>query len=133
MKSGGNALIGVVIVANGNIACELLACLEQIVGKQAGMSAISLNDNYDRKQKQEEICQAVSGVDEGHGVIVVTDIYGSSPANLSLKACCGSNRVILTGANVPMLVKLAKLRHHDLHEAALCAAESGRKYVRVVE
>lgn len=133
MKSEGNALIGVVIVANGNIACEMLGCLEQTLGKQIGMAAISLNGDYDRAQKQEEICQAVMSVDQGRGVIVVTDIYGSSPANLSMKACCGSNRIILSGANVPMLLKLSKLRNCKLQQAADLAAEYGRKYVQVIE
>ncbi len=126
-------MIGVVIVANGNIACELLACLKQIVGEQPGMAAISLNGEYDRQQKQDEICRAVSEVDEGQGVIVVTDIFGSSPANLSLKACSRSDRIILAGANLPMLVKLAKSRGAGLQEAADRAAEYGRKYVRVFE
>lgn len=133
MKSECNTLIGVVIVANGNIACELLGCLEQIVGKQSCMAAISLNGEYDRTQKQEEICQAVMRMDQGQGVIVVTDIYGSSPANLSMKACCGSNRIILSGANLPMLVKLSKLRNCELQHAADLAAEYGRKYVQVIK
>ena len=133
MKSGGHDLIGIVIVANGNIACEFLACVEQIVGTQSGMSAISLNGNYDQEKKQEEICAAVTEVDEGQGVIVVTDIYGSSPCNLSLKACKGSDRVIVSGANIPMLVKLVKLRQGGLKEAAQQAAECGRKYVKVFE
>lgn len=126
-------MIGVVIVANGNIACELLACVEQIVGEQSGMAAISLNGDFDQEKKREEICAAVLEVDEGQGVVVVTDIYGSSPCNLSFKACRGADRVILAGANLPMLVKLTKLRNSSLKEAAESAAECGRKYLKVFE
>ena len=126
-------LIGVVIVANGNLAGEMLSCLEQILGQQRGFTAVALNGEYDLQAKQDEICRAVVEVDDGEGVIVVTDIFGSSPANLSRKACCGSDRIILCGANLPMLVKLAKSRKSDLQRAAVLAADAGRKYVQVIE
>ncbi|MCY4007745.1 MAG: PTS fructose transporter subunit IIA [Rhodobacteraceae bacterium] len=126
-------MIGVVIVANGNMACELLACLIQIVGEQPGITAVSLSGEYNREQKQEEICRAVARVDEGNGVVVVTDLYGSSPANLAMKACGPPDRVILAGANLPMLVKLVKSRRADLQVAASRAAESGRKYVQIFD
>ena len=127
-------MIGIVIVANGNIACELLSCAEQILGaQQQSVTAISLNGYYDTRKKQEEICSAVAAVDDGHGVFVVTDMYGSSPANLSLKACNRSDRIILAGANMPMLMKLFKTRHKGLQQAAFEAAACGREYVKVFE
>ncbi len=132
-SSGDSGLIGVVIVANGNMACELLACLIQIVGEQPGITAVSLSGEYNREQKQEEICRAVARVDEGKGVVVVTDLYGSSPANLAMKACGPPDRVILAGANLPMLVKLVKSRRAGLQVAASRAAESGRKYVQIFD
>ena len=67
--------------------------------------------------------------DEGDGVVVVTDLFGGSPSNLSLPACSARNRVILFGANLPMLVKLAKLRNLAPEQAAAMAAEAGRKYI----
>jgi PTS system mannose-specific IIA component len=60
---------------------------------------------------------------------VVTDMYGGSPSNLSLRACRPSNRRILTGVNLPMMIKLAKSRHLDVEEATARAAEAGRRYI----
>ena len=68
-------------------------------------------------------------MDFGDGVIVVTDMFGGSPSNLSLRACNSSNRKILYGANLPMLIKLAKLRHEPLDQAATAALSAGRKYI----
>ena len=68
-------------------------------------------------------------MDSGAGVVVVTDLFGGSPANLSLMACGGADRRILYGANLPMLVKLAKSRDRSLNEAVDAAVDAGRKYI----
>ena len=68
-------------------------------------------------------------MDEGEGVIVVTDMFGGSPSNLSLMACNPSNRKILYGANLPMLIKLAKSRSLSVAEAVDVAKAAGRKYI----
>ncbi|MGB1179879.1 MAG: PTS sugar transporter subunit IIA, partial [Lentibacter algarum] len=69
------------------------------------------------------------GVDQGQGVVVVTDMFGGSPSNLSLMACRCDNRRILYGANLPMLVKLAKSRHKSVPDAVRLALDAGRKYI----
>ncbi|MCY3877829.1 MAG: PTS fructose transporter subunit IIA [Rhodobacteraceae bacterium] len=125
-------MIGIVIVANGNLGRELLCCVEQILGaRPAAMLAVSLDGDYRRDEKQDEICRAISEVEQGQGVIVVTDAIGSSPANLSARACTGPNRVIIAGANLPMLLKLSKCRNCELEDAAGRAVEAGRKYVTI--
>jgi len=122
-------VIGIVIVAHGQLAREYLAAIEHVVGVQPGMAAIAIEPNHDREAKQREICAAADGVDEGDGVVIVTDMFGGSPSNLSLRACQPDNRRILYGANLPMLIKLAKSRRLPVTEAALAAIESGRKYI----
>ncbi len=122
-------MIGIVIVAHGGLAREYLAAVEHVVGKQSGIRAISIEADYDRAAKQAEICAAADIVDTGDGVIIVTDMFGGSPSNLSLVACSCSNRQIIYGANLPMLVKLAKSRHLPVPVAVENAKAAGRKYI----
>ena len=122
-------MIGVVIVAHGGLAKEYLAAVEHVVGKQSGVQAIPIAPDHDRESKQAEICAAADSVDAGGGVVVVTDMFGGSPSNLSLLACNPKDRKILYGANLPMLIKLAKSRHKPLDEAVRAALAAGRKYI----
>ena len=122
-------MIGIVIVAHGGLAKEYLAAVEHVVGKQSGILAVSIQADHDRKTKQSEICDAADSVDVGQGVVVVTDMYGGSPTNLSLLACSPSDRKIIYGANMPMLIKLAKSRHLKVDQAVERAKASGRKYI----
>ena len=125
-------MIGIVIVAHGGLAREYLSAVEHVVGPQTGIKAVMIEENHDRGEKQAEICAAADAVDSGDGVVVVTDLFGGSPSNLSLMACAARNRSILYGANLPMLVKLAKIRaERPLPEAVVEAKEAGRKYINV--
>jgi PTS system mannose-specific IIA component len=122
-------LIGIVIVAHGGLAREYLAAVEHVVGPQQGIRAISIEEDHDRAAKQDEIMAAADSVDEGDGVVVVTDMFGGSPSNLSLKACVSEDRQIIYGANLPMLIKLAKSRSQSVPEAVASALDAGRKYI----
>lgn len=122
-------MIGIVIVAHGGLAREYLAAIEHVVGRQSGIRAISIEADHDRPAKQREICDAADGVDRGQGVVVVTDMFGGSPSNLSLLACQPEDRRILYGANLPMLIKLAKSRDKPVSDAVRDALEAGRKYI----
>jgi len=126
-------LIGIVIVAHGGLAREYLSAVEHVVGKQDGMRAITIEDEHDRAAKQAEIAAAADSVDSGQGVVVVTDMFGGSPANLSLPACVKGGRRILYGANLPMLIKLAKSRDLGLPEAVSAALDAGRKYINSLD
>lgn len=122
-------MIGIVIVAHGGLAREYLSAVEHVVGKQTGIRAITIEEVHDRSDKQSEICNAADSVDVGDGVVVVTDMFGGSPSNLSLLACNPANRRILYGANLPMLIKLAKSRNCEVATAVNLAMEAGRKYI----
>lgn len=126
-------MIGIVIVAHGGLAREYLSAVEHVVGKQEGMRAISIEDDHDRSLKQREICDAADEVDTGNGVVVVTDLFGGSPSNLSLLACKLQNRRIIYGANLPLLVKLAKSRSGSVQNAVNSAMEAGRKYINTID
>jgi len=122
-------LIGIVIVAHGGLAREYLAAVEHVVGHQPGILAIAIEADHDRTAKQSEISAAADRVDTGDGVVVVTDMFGGSPSNLSLPACAPLDRKIIYGANLPLLIKLAKSRHKPVPEAVACALAAGRKYI----
>ncbi|EAR49817.1 PTS system IIA component, Man family protein [Oceanicola granulosus HTCC2516] len=122
-------MIGIVIVAHGGLAREYLAAVEHVVGPQDGIVAITIAPDDDRALKQDEICEAADAVDEGGGVVVVTDMFGGSPSNLSLRACSPANRRIVYGANLPMLIKLAKSRRASVPDAVEAALAAGRKYI----
>ena len=122
-------MIGIVLVAHGRLANEYLLAVEHVVGSQPGLQAISIAADHDRQEKQTEICAAADAVDTGAGVVIVTDMFGGSPSNLSLLACNPKNRKILYGANLPMLVKLAKSRHLNVADAVKLAKVAGRKYI----
>ena len=122
-------MIGIVIVAHGGLAQEYLAVLEHVVGKQVGITAVSIKIDDDRKSKQDEICLAADSVDRGSGVVVVTDIFGGSPSNLAMLACRPDDRRIVYGANLPLLLKLVKSRDLMIDEAVNAALWSGRQYL----
>lgn len=122
-------MIGIVIVAHGGLAAEYLAAVEHVVGRQPGILAITIRPEDDRASKQDEICDAADAVDEGEGVVIVTDMFGGSPSNLSLRACGPADRRILYGANLPMLIKLAKSRRRSVVDAVAMATAAGRKYI----
>ncbi|MCL3882124.1 PTS fructose transporter subunit IIA [Marivita sp. GX14005] len=122
-------MIGIVIVAHGGLAQEYLAAVEHVVGRQKGMVAVSIASDHNRDAKQTEICARADEVDTGGGVVIVTDMFGGSPSNLSLRACRPQNRRIVYGANLPMLIKLAKSRDKSVPDAVRAALEAGRKYI----
>ena len=125
-------MIGVVIVAHGGLAREYLSVLEHVVGHHPGITTVSIGPEDDRAEKRSEIREALASVDDGEGVVVVTDMFGGTPSNLALSACESKTRKVLYGANMPMLVTLAKARNRPLDEAVDCAVAAGKKYINCV-
>ncbi|MGR3435804.1 MAG: PTS sugar transporter subunit IIA [Shimia sp.] len=126
-------MIGIVIVAHGGLASEYLAAVEHVVGRQGAVRAIPVQSFHDRSLKEAEICRAADEVDTGDGVVIVTDMFGGSPANLSMAACQCSDRRFLYGANLPMLVKLFKSRRKPIGAAVEAARVAGRKYLDALD
>ena len=122
-------MIGIVIVAHGGLAQEYLAAIEHILGPQPAIVPIAIGAEDDRARKRAEICAAVDAVDEGDGAIIVTDMFGGSPSNLSLPACVKEKRHIISGANLPMLIKLSKVRQKSVDIAIASALAAGKKYI----
>jgi PTS system mannose-specific IIA component len=125
-------MIGLVIVTHGGLAREFHAALEHVVGPQTQLETISIDPEDDVEARRQEILAAVRRVDTGAGVVLLTDMFGGTPSNLSISILDEANVEVIAGVNLPMLVKLASIRGDaPLAKAVDLAKEAGRKYISV--
>ena len=125
-------MIGLVLVTHGRLAEEFVAALEHVVGAQTNIEAISIGPDDDMERRREDILAAVAKVETGRGVIVLTDMFGGTPSNLSISILDKAKVEVIAGVNLPMLIKLASVRMSDgLHDAVVKAQDAGRKYISV--
>jgi len=122
-------MIGLVIVAHGSLARSLLEATEHVVGTHENAHAVAIETNDDLHARQAEINRLVGEADAGEGVVLVTDMFGGTPSNLAFGAIAGPQVEVICGANLPLLVKLAKSRDRPLAEAVRAALEAGHKYI----
>ena len=122
-------MIGIVIVAHGALAQALLAATEHVVGPQPNAYAVAIDPVDDLHARQAEINALVAKADTGDGVVLITDMFGGTPSNLALGAICGPNIEVICGANLPLLVKLTKMRDKPLEQAVRAALDAGHKYI----
>ena len=125
-------MIGVVVVTHGQLATELLNAAEAIVGDLPQFAAVSIgwHDNVD--DARDEISRAIARFQSGVGVLVLTDMFGGTPSNLSLTFLEADKVEIVTGVNLPMLIKLAGLRQSkDLLAVARELRDTGRSAIHV--
>jgi len=125
-------MIGMVLVTHGRLALEFVAELEHVVGPQANVRAICIGPNDDMEQRRKDILESISAVDDGSGVVLLTDMFGGTPSNLAISVMEQAPVEIIAGVNLPMLIKLASVREEmGLAEAAISAQKAGRKYINV--
>jgi PTS system mannose-specific IIA component len=125
-------MIGLVLVTHGRLANEFVAATEHVVGAQPQMRAISIGPDDDIEQRRRDILAAVEEVDDGSGVILLTDMFGGTPSNLAISIMEKGRIEIIAGVNLPMLIKLASVRETEsLENAVISAQEAGRKYINV--
>jgi PTS system mannose-specific IIA component len=125
-------MIGMVLVTHGRLAEEFVAALEHIVGPQQSVRAVCIGPNDDMEARRAEIIDGVAEVDDGDGVVVLTDMFGGTPSNLAISILDRANVEVIAGINLPMLIKLASAREtDDLAGAVAQAQEAGRKYINV--
>ncbi len=125
-------MIGMVVVTHGRLAEEFISAVEHVVGPQTALEAISIGPDDDMEQRRQDILDAVSKVDEGEGVILLTDMFGGTPSNLSISIMDSKNVEVIAGINLPMLIKLASVRNVcNMKEAVTAAQDAGRKYINV--
>ena len=125
-------MIGLVIVTHGRLAEEFILAMEHVVGPQKGVRAICIGPDDDMEKRRRDILKAAADVDEGEGVILLTDMFGGTPSNLAISVMEQTKAEVIAGLNLPMLIKLASVRsRQSLEEAVACAQEAGRKYISV--
>ena len=125
-------MIGMVLVTHGRLADEFIAALEHVVGPQRNVSAVCIGPDDDMEQRRREIIEQVARVDDGSGVVVLTDMFGGTPSNLAISIIDRAKIEVIAGVNLPMLIKLASVRNTEkLADAVSSAREAGRKYINV--
>src|SRR5579883_786597 len=125
-------MIGLIIVTHGNLAKEFVSALEHVVGPQQQIMAMAIAPNDDMEERRNAILSAAAKVDDGDGVIILTDMFGGTPSNLAISVMESGSVEVIAGVNLPMLVKLARIREEvPLPEALKQAQEAGRKYIHV--
>jgi len=125
-------MIGLVIVTHGRLAEEFVLAMEHVVGPQSGVRAICIGPEDDMERRRRDILKAAADVDEGDGVILLTDMFGGTPSNLAISVMEQTHAEVIAGLNLPMLIKLASVRgRQDLQSSVACAQEAGRKYISV--
>ena len=125
-------MIGVVVVSHGRLADEFVAAAEHVLGPQKQMRAVAIGPTDDMEERRTDILDAVRAVDDGAGVVILTDMFGGTPSNLAISVIHQGRIEVIAGVNLPMLIKLGELRERaGLAEAAYAAQEAGRHYIRV--
>lgn len=125
-------MIGLVLVTHGQLANEFRLALEHVVGPQEAVEAIAIGPDDDMEQRRQDILDAVSTVNDGDGVIILTDMFGGTPSNLAISVMQAGTVEVVAGVNLPMLIKLASVRSEgDMGKAIDDAQESGRKYINI--
>ena len=125
-------MIGMVLVTHGQLATGFRAALEHVVGPQSRFETITIGPEDDMEQRRADILGAVGRVQDGSGVVLLTDMFGGTPSNLAISVMDGGRIEVICGINLPMLIKLATLRDTmDLDHAVIEARDAGRKYITV--
>ncbi|MDV4156229.1 MULTISPECIES: PTS sugar transporter subunit IIA [Rhizobium] len=125
-------MIGLVLVTHGKLAEEFRHAVEHVVGPQKFIETVCIGPEDDMDQRRQDILEAVSGADDGHGVVILTDMFGGTPSNLAISVMSSGYTEVIAGVNLPMLIKLAGVRGENNMEKALVeASEAGRKYINV--
>ena len=123
-------MIGLVLVTHGRLADELRLAMEHVVGSQRNVATVCIGPDDDMESRRAEIRQSMAEVDTGDGVVLLTDMFGGTPSNLAISMMTRDGVEVISGVNLPMLVKLAKVRSSQtLNECVDCAQTAGRKYI----
>lgn len=125
-------MIGVVLVTHGALAEAFLRAVEHVVGPQPSFETVCIEADDDMELRRQDIIDAVGRADTGQGVIVVTDMFGGTPCNLAISIMAPGRIEVIAGANLPMLIKLARARESgDMDDTLEQTREAGRKYINV--
>jgi len=125
-------MIGLVLVTHGGLATEFRVAMEHVVGPQEAIETVCIGPDDDMEARRADIAAAVQRVDDGTGVILLTDLFGGTPSNLAISLLDAGRIEVIAGVNLPMLIRLESARRTmSVTEAVAAAREAGRKYISV--
>ncbi len=122
-------MVGVLIITHGNLGRELIHAAEMIKGRMEGVLFVSVDSVKGVEDLKKEITGAMKKVDAGNGVMILTDLFGGTPSNLSLSFLKEGKVEVVTGVNLPMLMKLDMRKERNLAELAALVRDYGRKNI----
>ena len=125
-------MVGILVITHYNLGTELVAAADMMGGKIDGIQAISVDPKKDTEKLRKEISMAIKRLDHGEGVLIITDMFGGTPSNLSLSFLEEGKVEVLTGVNLPMLIKLSTYREDKtLNELAMQLKSFGQKNINL--
>ena len=125
-------MIGLVLVTHGALATEFVVAMEHVVGPQQQIETICIGPEDDMEMRRADIANAVVRVNDGTGVILLTDLFGGTPSNLAISLLKAGEIEVIAGINLPMLIRLDSARKvMDVRQAVAAAREAGQKYISV--
>ncbi|ALR19884.1 MULTISPECIES: PTS sugar transporter subunit IIA [Sphingobium] len=125
-------MIGLVLVTHGSLATEFVVAMEHVVGPQQQIETICIGPEDDMELRRADISAAVERVNDGSGVILLTDLFGGTPSNLAISLLRAGEIEVIAGINLPMLIRLESARKvMDVRSAVAAAREAGQKYISV--
>lgn len=125
-------MIGLVLVTHGQLAKEFRTAMEHVVGPQKAIETICIGPDDDMETRRSDIARAVDAVNDGSGVILLTDLFGGTPSNLAISLLKTGEVEVIAGVNLPMLIRLESARKSMNISAAVTAArKAGQKYISV--
>ncbi len=125
-------MIGLILVTHGTLASEFVVAMEHVVGPQQQIATICIGPRDDMELRRKEIAQAIRTVDTGDGVIILSDLFGGTPSNLSISLLEAGRVEVIAGVNLPMLIRLESARKNmTVTQAVAAARDAGRKYISI--
>lgn len=124
-------MIGILLVGHGKLATEFRASLQYIIGHAEQVGALDILPDDNVETKRDHIVAQLTDLDEGDGVIILTDMFGGTPSNLAISTLGQDSKIeVIAGMNLPMIIKLMEIRDSlPFNEAVLAAQEAGKKYI----
>tara|TARA_Y100001936_G_C16072479_1_gene671673 strand:- start:1248 stop:1649 length:402 start_codon:yes stop_codon:yes gene_type:complete len=124
-------MIGLMIITHGNLALELRSAMEHMIGDQNDIEIFSITPEDDIDIQKNNIEKKLKDLNQGKGVIILTDVFGGTPSNLALNFLEPGVVEILSGVNLPMLIKICQLRDKDILEVIQEGKNAAQKYISI--
>jgi len=124
-------MIGLMIITHGNLALELRSAMEHMIGDQNNIEIFSITPEDDVDIQKNNIEKKLKELNQGKGVIILTDVFGGTPSNLALNFLEPGVVEIMSGVNLPMLIKICQLRDKDILEVIQEGKNAAQKYISI--